>query len=222
MGSMLETSARLLRLLSLLQSVTVPLPVGAAVVRAETLTVIAVACRGHERLRFDYRSHEGTASLRTTEPYRLVHTGRRWYLVAWDPDRAGWRTFRVDRMQARTPTGPRFTPRTPPADVAGYAAWSVTNAAYRYRGRFTVHAPAEAVADLVSPTSGIVEAIDDGTCILRTGAHSLDALALHVALLGFEFEVDDPPELASRVRALAGRLARAAPLSLADGDPGDR
>jgi predicted DNA-binding transcriptional regulator YafY len=202
--------ARLRQRVNALQSVTVPLPVGAAVVRAETLTVIAAACRGHERLRFDYESRDGTATLRTTEPYRLVHTGRRWYLVAWDVDRAAWRTFRVDRIAPRTPTGPRFAPRTPPADVLGYAAWSVTNAAYRYRGRFTVRAPAEAVAELVSPTSGIVEAVDERTCVLRAGANSLDLLALHVALLGFEFAVDDPPELADRVRALAGRLARAA------------
>ena len=56
-------------------------------------------------------THAGTSTVRTVEPHRLVHTGRRWYLVAWDTDRDDWRTFRVDRMSPRVPTGPRFTPR---------------------------------------------------------------------------------------------------------------
>ena len=34
----------------------------------------------------------------------------------WDLDRDDWRTFRVDRIEPRTPTGPRFTPRELPPD----------------------------------------------------------------------------------------------------------
>ena len=56
----------------------------------------------------------GTATRRRVEPYQLVATGRRWYLLAWDLDRDDWRTFRVDRITPRTPTGPRFTPRELP------------------------------------------------------------------------------------------------------------
>ena len=41
-------------------------------------------------------------SIRTTEPHRLVHTGRRWYLLGWDVDRQDWRTYRVDRLDPRT------------------------------------------------------------------------------------------------------------------------
>src|SRR6266550_1018177 len=49
---------------------------------------------------------------RRVEPYRLVNDRRRWYLVAWDTDREAWRTCRADRIELRTPAGPRFTPRT--------------------------------------------------------------------------------------------------------------
>jgi hypothetical protein len=35
-------------------------------------------------------THDGTESLRTTEPRRLVCTGGRWYLVGWDTGRADW------------------------------------------------------------------------------------------------------------------------------------
>jgi len=43
-----------------------------------------------------------------------------------------------------------------------------------------------------------------------TGSNSLDELPFHVAVKGFDFEVLDPPELVPVLRALAGRLARAA------------
>src|SRR5206468_2784914 len=82
-----------------------------------------------ERLRLRYRAHDGTASRRLVEPHRLVHTGRRWYLVAYDTDRAGWRTFRVDRIEPPVTTDRRFVPRPPPAeDVAAYVAQSVAAA----------------------------------------------------------------------------------------------
>ena len=161
-------------------------------------------------MRFDYTSHDGTASVRAVEPHRLVHTGRRWYLVAWDVDRGQWRTFRVDRLTPRTPSGPRFTPRTPPDDIAGFTSTAVAVAAYKYRGVFTMHAPAEAVADVVSPTSCVVEPISGTRCRLTTGSNSLDALAIYVTVFGFDYDVHGPPELVDHVRVLAGRLQRAA------------
>ncbi len=201
--------SRLRHRVNALQSVTVPLAGGVAMVDPGTLTAVATACRDHERLRFDYRHRDGTASVRAVEPHRLVHTGRRWYLVAWDLDRQDWRTFRVDRLEPRSPTGPRFTPREPPGDVAGYTSWGVSTAVYRYHGRFTLHASAEAVADVVTPTSGVVEAIDEHTCTLHTGSNSLDELAVWVALLGFDFDVHEPPELVDHIRAITRRLTRA-------------
>ena len=45
-------------------------------------------------------------------PHRLVHTGHRWYLVAWDANRADWRTF-VDRIQSRHQQAPLFRHGSP-------------------------------------------------------------------------------------------------------------
>ncbi len=203
--------ARLRHRVAALQSVTVPLAAGTPTVDPAALTAVATACRDHQRLRFDYRSGDGTSSVRTAEPHRLVHTGRRWYLLAWDVDRQDWRTFRMDRLAPRIPTGPRFTPRElPDSDAAAYTSWSVSTAVYRYHGRFTIHAPAGTVAERVSPSSGVVEAIDEHTCTLHAGANSLDSMVIHVALIGFDFEVHEPPELVARVREIAHRLARAA------------
>src|SRR5262249_44706801 len=106
--------ARLRHRVNALQTFTVPVPGSGPIVDPQVLTTIAAACRDHERLRFDYRGHGGTDTVRTTEPHRLVSWGRRWYLVAWDVDRRDWRTFRVDRIAPHALTGPRFTPRELP------------------------------------------------------------------------------------------------------------
>jgi predicted DNA-binding transcriptional regulator YafY len=131
---------------------------------------IAEACRRHERLRFDYSSPRTGSTVRTVEPHSLVSFVRRWYLVAWDIDRGDWRTFRVDRLGPRTPTGPRFTPRQPPrGDVAAYLAHQLSSQAWPYQATVTLHKPADTVADRISPGTGVVEAVDDHTCLLHVG-----------------------------------------------------
>ncbi len=151
-------------------------------------------------------------TVRDVEPHRLVHTPRRWYLLAWDTSRGDWRTFRVDRIQGPLgPPGARFTPRALPADdVAAYVSQAISSAPYRYQARILFRAPAAAVAPRTSLAAGRLEAVDEHTCVLQTGSNSLDELALYVALKGFDFQVLDPPELVPVLRALSARLTRAA------------
>lgn len=196
--------SRLRHRIKLLQAVDVT-PSGAAVVQPDVLLAVAAAARDRQRLRFDYRSHDGTTSVRTTEPHRLVHTGRRWYLVAWDVDRADWRTFRLDRLGPRIPTGPRFTPREVPDP--DNTARGVASGGYRYQARFLIHAPAEQLADRLAPSVATVDSLTSSTCLVTTGANSLDELALYIGLLGFDFEIQSPPELIAHVDTLTTRLA---------------
>ncbi|MGK5501065.1 WYL domain-containing protein, partial [Streptomyces sp. URMC 125] len=144
--------------------------------------------------------------------------GRRWYLVAWDTGRADWRTFRVDRVTLTPPHGPRFTPREPPADDWGtYVSEGISTGAYRERATVLLHAPAERVAERTTPAAGVLEPVDEHTCLLRTGAHSLEELAYHVLALGFDFEVRSPDALVRHMEALAERLARAVAAGRAGG-----
>ncbi len=177
----------------------------------EMLTAIATACRDQRRLRMSYPGRAGV-TVRDVEPHRLVHTPRRWYLLAWDTGPGDWRTFRVDRIQGPLgPPGARFTPRALPADdVAAYVSQAISSAPYRYQARILFRAPAAAVAPRTSPAAGRLEAVDEHTCVLHTGSNSLDELALYVALKGFDFQVLDPPELVPVLRALSARLTRAA------------
>ncbi|HEU5472587.1 MAG TPA: YafY family protein [Actinophytocola sp.] len=190
---------------------TVPMPGRGPRVNPDVLTVIAAACRDHERLRFDYTAHSGSASRRSVEPYRLVNDRRRWYLVAWDLDRADWRTFRVDRIEPRTPTGPRFPPRELPSDeeIAARVARGVGEATWRYRARVIVHAPAAYVRDRL-PIPVDVESLGADRCAFRPGSDHPQMLALYLGMLDADFEVADSPELVAALRVLAERYRRAA------------
>lgn len=212
---------RLRRRVGALHAATVPLLGGGPTVAPEVLTTVATACRDNERLRFGYRRATPTgdagpddeagdeAGERRVEPHRLVHTGRRWYLVAWDLDRDDWRTFRLDRVRAPEATGHRFEPRDPPGDdVAGYLSRGVSTRVYPHRARFRLHVPAEVALRRITPTSGVVEPLDERSCVLEVGSRSMEEMVVWVAVIGFDFDVIDPPELVEVVRTLGGRLGR--------------
>jgi predicted DNA-binding transcriptional regulator YafY len=130
--------------------------------------------------------------------------------VAWDLDRDNWRTYRVDRITPRIPTGPRFTPRPlPETDIAAYTSRGITTRAYRYQARFTVHAPAEEVSARFPPSIAYVEATGRGRCVLEVGSNSLEEIVVWVGQGGFDFVAHEPPELIERLRTLSARFARA-------------
>jgi predicted DNA-binding transcriptional regulator YafY len=189
---------------------TVTLPSQTPTVDPDALATIAAACHGRTRLAFSYTDRAGAASSRRVEPHRLVHTAYRWYLVARDIDRDDWRTFRVDRLTAPRTVGGRFVPRDPP-DAASFVAAAITTEPYLFRARVLIRAPVAVIAEHLPPTVGVLEAADDASCLLTTGANSLDALVFHLALLDADFTILTPPELIERAQAIATRLHRSAP-----------
>ncbi len=223
---------RLRRRVTALHTATTPLtgPPAGPTVDPAALTVLAAACRDHERVRFTYRTpggDDGGGPARLVEPHGLVSAGRRWYLVAYDTGRADWRTFRVDRMGAPHPTGARTPPRPlPAADAAAFVTRSLARRAPVRRAVLTVHASAAELADRFRVTGEEIEPVDDRTCTVRTAPDSLEWTALRIAFLDLDFEVREPPELAERLAALAVRLSRAAaatdPAGRGRGDGGAR
>ncbi|MEU9116338.1 YafY family protein [Streptomyces sp. NPDC048483] len=203
---------RLQRRVSALNTFTVPMlgRPGGPRVDAHTLTELAHACRDSYRLRFDYTGHDGAVSRRSVEPHRLVSAQRRWYLVGWDVDRGDWRTYRADRITPAPPHGPRFAPREPPAeDLAAYVSQGVSTRVYAEHATLLLHVPVERAAERISPSAGVLEPVDGHSCLLRTGAHSLEVMVVHVVMMGFDFEVREPPELTEKVREIRDRLSRA-------------
>ena len=203
---------RLRHRVSTLQSATTPLTSGdGPTIAPETLIVMASTVAGHERLRFAYRAADGTGSRRVTEPYRLVSTGRRWYLVAYDLDRDGWRIFRVDRIDGPQPTGARVTPRELPApDAAAYVTDKLYSGVPVHTAVATLHAPIEQVRGRLGYSPTDLEPIDEGSCRLRSHTDTLEWLAFALLRLGCDFEVHEPPELREHLRTLGERARRAA------------
>lgn len=191
---------------------------GAPEIDTAVLLTVTDATHAHEQLRFDYRPETGAQHEppRRVEPQHVLHRGGRWYLLAWDLDRADWRTFRIDRMTPRSPTGPRSTPReVPGGDVIAYVdarfrGVQDPSAGRRWpcQGEVVVHAPVAQVAPYVG--DGTVEPVDADRCRLVTGAWSWAGLAASIARLDADIEVLDPPELADAFADLASRAARAA------------
>jgi predicted DNA-binding transcriptional regulator YafY len=202
--------AHLRRRVRALGSATFTPPASGPTVDPQHLTVLAAACRDRERLRFAYRSRDGTGSRREVEPHSLINHGRRWYLVAWDRHREDWRTFRLDRLAKPASTGVRFAPHTLPApDAATYVEHSITRAPNRFEALVTLLASAEEIGERLPAHWGTIEPVDAHSCRYRTGDDDVGWLALRIAMIGVDFEVHEPPELIAQLRSLSVRLRRA-------------
>jgi predicted DNA-binding transcriptional regulator YafY len=189
---------------------TVPAPPG-PVVDPEVLVVLAAAITNRERVRFRYRSGDGAETARRVDPRAVVPFQRRWYLVAFDDDRADWRVFRVDRVGDPRATGERGPQREAPfADAAAFVRDRLWGLLPTYRAVATLHLPLAEAARRLGPAVGDLEEADDATCLLRTGTDTLEWLAFRLTQLGCAFEVHEPPELADHLRSLAARAAAAA------------
>jgi predicted DNA-binding transcriptional regulator YafY len=202
---------RLRRRIDALQAATAPGVFGGGpVLDATSLTTIAMACRGEERLRFDYTTRDGTGASRHVEPHRLVSLGRRWYLIAWDLDRGDWRSFRVDRLTAPAPTGARFRPREiPGGDPVAWMRSRLATISGRYDVSVVFQAPSATVASFVGHWA-TVEEIDDTSCRMRMNVDDLNWPVWILVGLGADFTVESPPELSTHVRAAAETLRRGA------------
>ena len=62
-------------------------------VEPDVLMTLARACRDREHVSASYVDRAGNATERRLEPYQLVTTGKRWYLLAFDRDREDWRSL---------------------------------------------------------------------------------------------------------------------------------
>jgi predicted DNA-binding transcriptional regulator YafY len=112
-------------------------------------------------------------------------------------------------LQVRTPNGPRFTPREPPAeDIGDYVMRNVRSAPMRYAARVIVKAPAAEISERV-PRGIAVEPIDDNTCAVHATANSIEMLALYIGMMDAEFTVTEPPELVARLSKLSERFSSA-------------
>ena len=180
-------------------------------VDADALAILALACRDHEQVRFEYRRRDGDDSSRLVEPHQLVSTGRRWYLVAWDVRRDDWRTFRLDRLDRARLAGVRCAARElPGGDAAAFVAESIRTMPLPYSALLDVGGPPEAVRDALRWSDAEVEELGTARARVRIGSGSTDALLRVVTMLASSFPVvvREPADLAARVDEVVARLRR--------------
>ncbi|GLZ80012.1 DNA-binding transcriptional regulator [Actinorhabdospora filicis] len=175
----------------------------------EVMAELAIAVRGGERVRFGYTGRDAGPGERHAEPHRLVGTGSRWYLVAYDLDRDGWRSFRLDRVGGVFRTGARVDGREPPVDAAAFVAESIHGARARHKAVVVLHVNVKDAGALLAEDTGVLAPLGEERTLLTTGGDALDWLAVRLALLGVPFEVREPPELAAFLEELGTRLLAA-------------
>ncbi len=202
--------ARLRKRIDALRSAILPMERIGPTVQASTLSLLATACRDQLRVDFAYLDGKGQGSQRTVEPQGLVHTGHRWYLVAWDPARDGWRSFRIDRIAGDATVGTHFAPRAGPdgGDLRAYVSRSVSVSPHAQLARVVLHQPLATMAQRIPASAGVLEAIDDHHCLLVCGAHQHSSLVYWLVALDVEFEVLEPAELRGQLQAATERVAR--------------
>ncbi|QDE33488.1 WYL domain-containing protein [Microbacterium foliorum] len=176
------------------------------------LEAVSAAVRDRVVLRFDYGERRDRPA-RRTEPHAVVAREGRWYLLAWDLEADGWRTFRLDRMALRIPTGPVFTPRElPSADAQTYLAARAKGSDAEDRwpciGELVLALPAREVAKWIGG-DGTVEPIDETSCRVTVGSWSWVGILASITRFDAPFTVVGPPAFAEAARTLAGRFAAA-------------
>ena len=202
--------ARLRSQVSAVHNATVTLTSGqqTELVEPDVLMTLARACRDHEHVGLGYTDIRGTSTQRRLEPYQLVTTGRRWYLLGFDRDRADWRSLRLDRMTDVRAVGSTFRPREAP-DAAAYVRRAISSSPYPIVARVRYFASADVVGRTFSAASADIVADGPDACIVTAGADDAERMVPWLAMPGVDFEVLEPAEVVEAVRAVADRLARA-------------
>lgn len=184
-----------------------------------TLQAVGSAIRTSCALRFDYADPDGRvptpgeSTFRPpieVEPHHLVVWAGRWYLVARDPARGTWGTYRVDRIRPKTPAGRPFTPQSLTQDdlsrlVVQNPDRGDTPGQWQCVGSATLDLPADVVARW-APGGSVVAPIGRDHCRLTIGGWSWAGVA--GLLITFDTDLTDvgPPELTHAFATIRRRL----------------
>jgi predicted DNA-binding transcriptional regulator YafY len=179
-------------------------------VDADTLAQVAAACRDGERLRFGYTARDAAVTRREVEPAAIVHSGWRWYLVAFDLGREDWRTFRLDRIEGGIETAGRGRRReVPGGDPAAYVKRSIRggDGPDVVHGRMRLGAPASLIAPRVPARYATVAPDGPDACIVTTVGHWSREFLVWMAMMDVEMTALEPAQLAAEAATIAARLS---------------
>lgn len=174
----------------------------------ECLIGAASAIRTSRRIRFAYQSHDKTVSDREIEPYAVMHTDGRWYLIGHCLSRKALRTFRLDRVTHLEMCTVTFRPPTG-FDAHRYLARHMPFVESTYQIDVWIDIPIEEADRSFAPWRISTEAEQGGTR-LRCSRDRLETFAAMLLSLGRRVVVDSPDELRATFRQLARQAIEAA------------
>jgi predicted DNA-binding transcriptional regulator YafY len=174
----------------------------------ECLIGAASGIRTSRRIRFDYRSHNKTASSREIEPYAVLHTDGRWYLIGRCLAREALRTFRLDRVTHLEVGAATFDPPSG-FDARSYLAEHMPFVQSDYQIDVWIDMPIDEAKCNFAPWRIAAETHDGGTR-LRCGRDRLEMIAALLLSTGRRIVVNSPAELRETFRQLAARAIQAA------------
>lgn len=175
---------------------------------ADFLIRSASAIRTCKVLRFAYQSHAGVDSYREIEPYAVLHTDGRWYLIGYCRSRKALRTFRLDRvanLEVRTETFPRPVS----FDARAYLQQGMPFVQSDYQIDVWIDMPIEEAERTFARWRVATEA-DHGGTRLRCGRDQLRMFAAMLLSVGRRIVVHSPAELREAFFELASRAMQAA------------
>ncbi|MGW4275904.1 helix-turn-helix transcriptional regulator [Streptomyces seoulensis] len=168
-------------------------------ITAGLLLELAAACRAGERARLSYRDGDGRATSRDVDPYRLVHTGRRWYFVARDVTRGQWRTFRADRVERLQGTGQPVEPAGPP-DPALLVSRNIATGPYPMYATVRLPVGPDRALRLIPATVGAHRPDGPDATVVDVGGPDPDGLARYLLSLATPLRVLAPDSVRQALR----------------------
>ena len=176
------------------------------------LEAVSTAVRDRRVLRFGYGT-DWTQPPRRGEPHALLARHGRWYLLAWDLDRADWRTYRLDRMAPKSPPGERFTPRPIPTGQAGTflaarSKGSEDTNEWPCQAELLLELPMEKIAPFLG--DGELEQVSATSCRVRVGSWSWAGVLAWALRFDAPFRILGPENFRNSVSGFTQRITDAA------------
>ena len=174
----------------------------------EFLIRAASAIRSGRRVRFGYQSYAGAVSRRQIEPYAVMHSDGRWYLIGYCLSRRAMRTFRLDRV-SDLEVGTGGFKRPVGFDAKSYMREHMPFVQSEYQIDVWIDMPIKEARQSMVPWRVSMEDEDGGTR-LRCGRDRLETFAAMLLSTGRRVVVHSPEQMRETFRELARQALQAA------------
>lgn len=173
---------------------------------ATTSELVSASAAGR-RVVIGYRSGSGREWETEVDPWAVVVRHGRWYLLCFSHHADAVRTYRIDRVRDVRRTERAFRR---PDDLDPVAALEdYLGTGWEYPTRVVFDAPAAEVAPWIRPAMGRLEPLGSGCVLVGSTSNPSMYAGEWLTAMPFAFRVEEGPELAVAVAALAERLVAA-------------